>query len=683
MNTISVSPLVDTNIIIVNANDDVQTLKKEIQLKFPSYVVVRRDYQDTLLNYAFKGEEAFQMSMNNSDDLPLMDAFNLHETDASDTQTPDDAIEKKESDLSSPTRGRNIVVAGNVAVGVVPEIEKVPSAEDLAAIAQKIENPLTENDKILGRRAMPSMIKRRESVQALDTNGPNVLCHFHAELDTEVIVKRMTSLVITISREIIEKFTNSTSKTVSKPVEEKKPLIIRVIAKTGFTIEDTSDGRIETDVPIPGQPQEFYVDLRATEKEEGEIWVVVRQGSVPVVKLVLNPQIVAKRKLSSDKLVAESDAPPPPELIKPLNQLWIEEYKTSDGFGYKFDLYSEKLKINRQFKSKVIEEENGDRKKYVDGLYKKIEDRWISSNKDVANFEQELRALGADLFDELIPNDLKSILWDKRNDFESIQVISTEPFIPWELVHLRKPDEAGMPEESIFLGQMGLIRWLEGAGQTGWPPEKILIRNEHVRYIIPHYPHPDYVLPEAEEESEFLEKMFEAVRVEPESGKVRELISKKGSFDLLHFACHGAADSSEISDAKLLMEGRVENGQYILDELLATVAAKFSKLKSDDNTPMVVLNACQAGRAGYKLTGIGGFANAFLMAGAGAFVGTLWSIGDSPARIFTETLYTGLDSGKNLSEATIIARSKAKKEGEATWLAYVVYGHPHLTIVRK
>jgi CHAT domain-containing protein len=95
---------------------------------------------------------------------------------------------------------------------------------------------------------------------------------------------------------------------------------------------------------------------------------------------------------------------------------------------------------------------------------------------------------------------------------------------------------------------------------------------------------------------------------------------------------------------------------------------------------MVVVNACQAGRAGYKLSGVGGFANAFLTGGAGAFVGTLWSVGDNPARVFTETLYKELLQGSNLSEAAIAARAAAQKEGGATWLAYVVYGHPHMKI---
>jgi CHAT domain-containing protein len=74
---------------------------------------------------------------------------------------------------------------------------------------------------------------------------------------------------------------------------------------------------------------------------------------------------------------------------------------------------------------------------------------------------------------------------------------------------------------------------------------------------------------------------------------------------------------------------------------------------------------------------MGGFARAFIDAGAGVFVGTLWSVGDSPARDFTEEFYKQLKAKKKLLTAVKKARQAAKVAGDATWLAYVVYGDPH------
>jgi CHAT domain-containing protein len=212
-------------------------------------------------------------------------------------------------------------------------------------------------------------------------------------------------------------------------------------------------------------------------------------------------------------------------------------------------------------------------------------------------------------------------------------------------------------------------------------PEQLKIRSGRARYVIPQYPVQGIRLPEAELESKFLQETFKATPVEPQPNPVRELISTPGQFDLLHFACHGSANQDNISNAGLLLQGRIENEKYRMAELTATTVAEFCDLKAADNRPMIVLNACQVGREGYSLTGIGGFAQAFLKGGAGIFVGTLWAVGDSPARSFTETFYKALCGGSTVSQATIKAREKARLAEDATWLAYVVYSHPYMRLV--
>ena len=83
------------------------------------------------------------------------------------------------------------------------------------------------------------------------------------------------------------------------------------------------------------------------------------------------------------------------------------------------------------------------------------------------------------------------------------------------------------------------------------------------------------------------------------------------------------------------------------DTLTSAYVGENSKL---DTHPVVVLNACQVGRQDYQLTGIGGFADSFLKRGAGAFIGTLWSVVDETARTFTETFYQTLLGNKTAAE---------------------------------
>jgi CHAT domain-containing protein len=263
---------------------------------------------------------------------------------------------------------------------------------------------------------------------------------------------------------------------------------------------------------------------------------------------------------------------------------------------------------------------------------------------------------------------------------KSIIVSSSEPVVPWELVHLTDED-GNLPPQPLFLGQMGLVRELDNISS----PSTIRVRDGRVRTIIPNYPDPDAKLPEAEQEFSFLRDTFAAQPVEPQEIAVRALLAS-GDFDLLHFAGHGAAPMTEILDAAVLLQGRVEQSGGQRKYLPATLDTKtvkaFAHLESPDNQPMVVLNACQAGRTGRRLTRIGGFADAFMRKGAGAFIATLWSVGDSPARTFTETLYSQLLKDVPLSEAAVLAREASRDEGDATWLAYVVYGHPFMRLVR-
>ena len=520
------------------------------------------------------------------------------------------------------------------------------------------------------------------------------LCYIYAEIDPSVILNRVTTVEVTVSLEQLEAWiTSNTSQSGKAEIETNKHLIIQVIPKTNF--EMVGESRVELDpkklAQTEGAKTTLYFDIRPTHRGEGEVWVILRQGQVSLLTLTLTPQIVESRSsraaftamsLSStapslepeSKLKASGSIEEIPKLTQPLHQLRIFEKRNGTQVSYHYELQSPMLDILESYESAAI---TNDRHQYVENLYREIESRWHNAQAAMETFDAELRAFGGQLFDELFPLKLQQRLWTHRHEIESIMVISTEPFIPWELVHLKQPGENYLPDETFFLGQMGLVRWLH---EAGWAPEQIEIRTQRTRYVIPHYPaNSGYRLPQAEAEAQFLETRLGATAVEPQPNSVRNLVAI-GNFDLLHFACHGTAQQNNIANAKLLMEGQIEGSKYIKSELSATTVEQYSNFKRSGNRPIVVLNSCQTGRTGYTFTGVGGFARAFLKGGAGAFVGALWSIGDRSARIFTETFYLALLEGATLAEATLKARAEARRSGDATWLAYAVYGHPHMKI---
>jgi CHAT domain-containing protein len=72
----------------------------------------------------------------------------------------------------------------------------------------------------------------------------------------------------------------------------------------------------------------------------------------------------------------------------------------------------------------------------------------------------------------------------------------------------------------------------------------------------------------------------------------------------------------------------------------------------------------------------GSLAQAFLAAGAGVVVATLWRVGDAAAADLAERFYRHL--GPGISAAEALARSQREAIGSRTgsdWAAYAVWGH--------
>ncbi|MBN1877646.1 MAG: CHAT domain-containing protein, partial [Anaerolineae bacterium] len=98
--------------------------------------------------------------------------------------------------------------------------------------------------------------------------------------------------------------------------------------------------------------------------------------------------------------------------------------------------------------------------------------------------------------------------------------------------------------------------------------------------------------------------------------------------------------------------------------------------------PGFVFNACHGGREGWALTRLGGWANRLISTGAGLFLGPLWTVDDTAALTFSQTLYQRLLEGATVAEAVREGRHVARRAGDPTWLAYSVYAHPNARLAR-
>src|SRR5208282_1369555 len=91
--------------------------------------------------------------------------------------------------------------------------------------------------------------------------------------------------------------------------------------------------------------------------------------------------------------------------------------------------------------------------------------------------------------------------------------------------------------------------------------------------------------------------------------------------------------------------------------------------------PLVFMNSCTSGGAVPLYTDMAGWADRFLGAGCGAFIGSLWEIRDTSALTFAEKFYDEAAAGKSLGKAMRAARNTLKSS-DPTYLAYTLYGNP-------
>ncbi len=207
--------------------------------------------------------------------------------------------------------------------------------------------------------------------------------------------------------------------------------------------------------------------------------------------------------------------------------------------------------------------------------------------------------------------------------------------------------------------QFRLTRWMANRDAA---PDEVELRRGFI--VAP----PEDTLPSVVEEVTYFTAWPWMSAVRTKHDVIQEF--SRGAEGLFHFSCHGGVGPTEawlkLGDEDL-MASSVEHG------LDVNVARSF-----------IFLNACEAGQAQLTITGLDGWALAFLRRYASVFIGSLWSINDRLASQFARAFYDCL-LGLNGRQAQPIgvafqsARQAIQQQDpdNPTWLAYVLYGDPN------
>ena len=157
------------------------------------------------------------------------------------------------------------------------------------------------------------------------------------------------------------------------------------------------------------------------------------------------------------------------------------------------------------------------------------------------------------------------------------------------------------------------------------------------------------------------------------AGATRAALERSGlsRFAVLHFASHALVDEARpLRSALVLTPGAPgAEGRWTAEDIY----------RANLGADLVVLSACSTA-AGAQTPGEGvmSLARAFLYAGAGATIATLWDVPDAPGPIFADVLYRELAAGRPLGAAAAEARRELRHRGAPprAWASYVVTGNP-------
>ncbi len=261
-----------------------------------------------------------------------------------------------------------------------------------------------------------------------------------------------------------------------------------------------------------------------------------------------------------------------------------------------------------------------------------------------------------------------------------ILILSQEEHVPWELAAV--PDPPLLAGAAPFLGaQANIGRWLLGTPPPDPEPPRRVTAGA-IAVVEGRYEGPTYdELPGAANEVEQLKDLYGATLIDPTEAELVTLLRASKPVNVIHFAVHGRADAGADDDGLILAES--EDGEELV--VLSTLKARAAALKA--TKPFVFLNACQVGEGRESLGMYGGMAAAFLKAGAAGVVAPIWSIDDEVSHEIALDLYArSLAGGETPPVAAMLREARARfpdnPANSATFVAYQLYGHPSLRLVR-
>ena len=447
-------------------------------------------------------------------------------------------------------------------------------------------------------------------------------------------------------------------------VEAGESIDVLVQPRRGFSVEGDARGTLE--VPATGESLPLQFKVKALDEGKGLIRVLAFHLGEPLGVITLEPTVTAapasraRGRTASAPSARKGNPLTAPSPQVPDLSLFIEEREAGGALEFVIRLTATDpaLDLNLRpfgpFRLEVAPAE------FFESFFQDIDELPLGTKEQREVAERRLAAKGAYLTESLMPADLRESLWQVRDRIASVIIQSEEPWIPWELCRLMGRDGDRVVEGPFLCEAFAVTRWLPGEGF------KRPLRLTKLALIVP----TDSGLPLAPEERDFVLSLAGDGRtvtaIDPTFTKVQDAFAA-GVYDGWHFTGHGAARDANPDRSSIILSEEESFTPEDVSGQAANVGIPH---------PLVFINACQVGRGGMGLTGIGGWARRFVQSGAGAFIGAYWSVYDEAAFDFAKEVYTRLLNEMPIGDAVREARAKVRAGGDPTWLAYTVFADP-------
>jgi len=444
-----------------------------------------------------------------------------------------------------------------------------------------------------------------------------------------------------------------------------------------FLVEGASSGVIEVPEDRDSEPLEFV--LVAQSPGPKTIRVRFEQDNTFVTTARVHTEVLEQTQEAPGQARVESAPALEPRGLPPDFTLYVER-DTERTYSLSVCTGDSAPDVPAQRVGELTFEQEGSPGLYMRSRFEEL-DATVTGPDAEARYADAVERLGNNLYQKLfIRGGLDSFYWERmypRSEqgagdtrewsAPTLQIVSDEPYIPWELLRPFRDTPRGLEVDRLFLCErFALARWLDvqhSASSVDLFKVTLVAPPSNLEFV--------------REEVDAFERMQREGRLEVDRIETREELDAflaRGGAHVVHFACHGQFEQEQPGRSRVMLG----NHSWLRPD---DVTGKY--LAFGRSRPLVFLNACDTSRQGFGLTGLEGWADTFVRtARVGGFIGSTWKTTDALACRFAISFYELLSRGLPLGEAMRRARQSIKSPGDATYLSYSLYANPRARVRR-